>query len=92
MQIEHTLTIWNESGAAVFQAEVLVGIDITADGWKITSIEDENNNAYDSHFFAACAIWLETQDTLLPHKVDAAIRAQRAGQANNERYDAKYGD
>ena len=92
MQVEHTLTIWNEAGAAVFQAEVLVGIDITADGWKITSIEDENNNAYDSHFFAACAIWLETRDTLFPHMVNAAIAAQRAEQRSNEIYDAKHGD
>jgi hypothetical protein len=92
LKIEHTLTIWNDAGAAVFQAEVLVDVEVTADGWKITDIEDEFGNAYNGLFFTACADALEDPDTLFPHAVEAAIRAQRSGQCNNEIYDAKYGN
>lgn len=92
MQIEHTLTILNADGAAVFQAEVLVDIDVTNEGWKVINIKDENHNAYDGPFLIACAIWLETRDTLFARRAETAIRFQRFGQRSNEIYDAKYGD
>lgn len=91
MQIEHTLTISNAAGAVVFQADVLVGLADSADGWFIIGIADENDNAYDGHLRDACIEYL-WDDAAFREKADNSIAAQRAGQRSNERYDAKDGD
>lgn len=91
VKIEHTLTVRNAAGAVVFQADVLVSLYDSADGWYIIGITDESDNTYDSHLGAACIEYL-WEDAAFREKADNAIRAQRSGQRSNQRYDAKYGD